>query len=257
MMLIPDYAGPAQMLKLLRRRWLIAGVTGVVLVLSIDWYHLPRMRLAWVQRACLRYRHPPHQPVFIQQDVELLPTWDAPCSMSGPEWGSAVAAPSHHPDRTLATSFHQPRPYRQFIELASSPSRGSPEGVLFLHRRRVPGYDDRLVIVGVCPEPSYGLVAANPDAQHGFDDTLELSLWAEVYSAGRFGGSASLKHSAYLPLNLGSTKRWQKLLIYGGIPDPADPARLTIRYTLDGREGTLEAWLQADDTVVIRERCDK
>jgi hypothetical protein len=235
------------------RPLLVAGAIGIVMVLA--WYCLPQLQFTADQRACLNHRYAPDQPVFMQRDVELLPNPDRECGVAGLEWSSVTVAPSHYPTRALATSYYVPRQYRQFLNAVPAAAQpGLQCGVLFLHRRWAPGGCERLVVVGVYPEACYGLLNANPHAPHGCDDTLQLDLWLGVYSVPRSAKAVVLRYSdAVARVNLGSVPRWQKLVLYGGTPDPADPARFTIRYAVDGRDGELEGWLRADDTVVVGE----
>ena len=45
-----------------------------------------------------------------------------------------------------------------------------------------------------------------------------------------------------------------RVTIFAGQPDPANPAHFTIDYQSDGKNGTIDGWLQSDDTILLEPR---
>jgi hypothetical protein len=44
------------------------------------------------------------------------------------------------------------------------------------------------------------------------------------------------------------------LRLFAGQPDPNDDSHFTIRYEVDNQPGTIDGWLQADDTIKLQIR---
>ena len=60
--------------------------------------------------------------------------------------------------------------------------------------------------------------------------------------------------SQALALDLILTESPQTLTLYWGQPDPIDLSHFTIKYTIDNIPGTIDGWLQNDDTVKLQIR---
>ena len=120
-------------------------------------------------------------------------------------------------------------------------ARGFTEALVFLHRRRSPGGTERVVAVRGLPlylTSASVLQALQPVTVE------QAELWPLT--------SRPTLHEAEFP---GGFPVEADVQIFGGQPDPADPSRFTIRYTVNGSPGMIDGRLADDGTVslVIRD----
>jgi hypothetical protein len=133
-----------------------------------------------------------------------------------------------------------PRPWSNFYSTWSQ-SGLLPRGSLFLHERRSRGGGRRLVAVDF------------QRAQGWAGDQLTAIVRVFEPSAG-FSWARLLTNSAQ---NLSSEPlEWKRLRIFSGQPDGGDESHFTIGYLADGKAGTIDGWLRADDSVVLEVHSD-
>ena len=98
---------------------------------------------------------------------------------------------------------------------------------LFLHERKNPGGESRLVAVH-CQFPI----------------SLQASIFATVVRPGSLYREPQEVSSDNLTLDV-----WESIRIYAGQPDPADPTHFTINYETNGRKMMVDGWLRNDDKI--------
>lgn len=115
--------------------------------------------------------------------------------------------------------------------------------VAFMHRRHSPGGNERLVAV------QFGESGGGRSA----DPLGRLSLTPYVPLPGTLvrprAGAATLSAGLDMCRTPGTTTR-----LFEGRIDPADPSHFTIDYVHDGTAGTIDGWLNDDDTVTLSPR---
>jgi hypothetical protein len=190
-------------------------------------------------------------------------TWGLPPERVAYE-GDATAAATlvasgtgyRHPDRPLfhtldngppagwgPPAYYRPKAIEQLI---GNPAR-IPDGILFMHGRRAASGPVRLLVVTV------GSTEVYPDGTHHVGcgaSVFEPASWTAGSVVSRKLSPLALReHYVLLPV-------WGKLrlCVFAGQPDPLDASRFTIRFDLDGKEGTIEGRLGDDDgvTFVVR-----
>jgi len=228
------------------RRWLLTcllaalGVAAGRLV-PVGWGYA---RAVYCQQRCLTYAAPPDQVVYEDDPVEAAGLLAIgrdylPCPMLGD---------------TPAAAVHVPPPW------AGSPAWHGPphaRAVLYLHERRSPGGNRRLVAIQFLGKWA------------GTDDGRYKPVWTvnpvvTVPSAAR--PFSSTPQPAPAPAN--SRFRdpmagivWvarpfleRRVRFFAGQSDPADPSHFTVGFEADGRKGTIDGWLRDDDKVQLRVR---
>lgn len=153
------------------------------------------------------------------------------------EW----AAPT---DRLL---YHQPQvgapapEWSHFYRLLSPPG-GKPAATIFAHEFRHKDGSPRLIVVEV------PLTASN-NCNYEIDLrvirpggiwTRPQLLWQDTWLSAWYFGPRNAPDGT--------------LRLYAGQPDPADRSHFTIRYAYRDQEGTLDGWLQANDTILLEPR---
>jgi hypothetical protein len=120
---------------------------------------------------------------------------------------------------------------------------GSPHFPVFLHERRTPDGERRLVIVTV----RFGAMVAI-----GAGERIGLTA-AVIHPGALFSAPVVSRHSAgeCYPFSRGrgSDLTPRRLRLYAGQPDPSDPSHFTIGYDINGEAGTIDGWLENHDTV--------
>jgi hypothetical protein len=134
---------------------------------------------------------------------------------------------------------------RSLVYLEQSGACPIPQGTgpVFLHARRSRSGPQRLVVVKTDVMRNYRLVRSDIP-----DHLLDVSVvWPATTSS-----RANLTRSLWQPP--GGSPDFGTLTLYAGRPDSADESHFTIDYqTPDGR-GTIDGWLQPDDTVKLQVR---
>lgn len=129
---------------------------------------------------------------------------------------------------------------------------GTGDCTPFVHGRSVPGGPPRLVVVHGHMITWEGFVSFSRGTRSaGFGRDMNLSV--EVLQLGSVGRAPRVLRNqpAELVLKLNDHDR---LRLYTGRPDPADPSRFTIDFDCNGVRGTIDGRLLGDDTVTLTPR---
>ncbi len=171
-------------------------------------------QIMWWQRACANYE--------MRSDGPLITT-------SGPSTGIALPLPGSWISYESSASNAPPAgPARQFQTLA------------FLHRLRSPGGHERIV-------------AARCIIMYLTSASVLQAFQCEVVEPAEFW-SLSSRPKIHLGRSSGGYPTHRKIEVFGGRTDPADPAHFTIAYTVEGKPGTIDGWLNDDETVKLQIR---
>ncbi len=135
-------------------------------------------------------------------------------------------------------------------ELQSLIGGGAPSGpVVFLHSRRAKNGASRLVQVELSLIGR--TLRKDADAKNVADDqVLKIQV---IKPAGLFSDAQLQKTSGWWHRGLSETP-FGKLRVFAGQPDLADDSHFTIVYHDELAHGTLDCWLQADDSVRVEMR---
>jgi hypothetical protein len=147
-------------------------------------------------------------------------------------------------------------------------------GTVFLHERAAPSGRNRLVWVRVTGSRSIEFDSSRENMLIRPSRAL-ITLVAEPAGTGGDGGhlwshmlaiEQPASRSTRVPVRKGEAgpvaidapplrvPPSEVLRILDGHPDPRDPSHFTIDYTLDGRAGVIDGWLQNDDRVRLEPR---
>ena len=197
------------------------------------------------------YRAPVDQVVYEENPVEA-----AKLLAEGPSLYQAV--------RTEKMTYLPPRPWQPPVfRKDAAPLTGYP--IVFLHARKTPAGQERLVRVEVIGEQKMRETAATP--QRNFTILTERALAVSLYPSDtslerarvlllNLHPAAHPSSAAWFPADSGANEkdRWQHgrvefdprdlIRLYAGQPDPADESHFTIAYERDGRPGIIDGWLR-------------
>ena len=189
-----------------------------------------RARLLYWQHRCMTYTAPPDQVVYEE-------------AMAGPAADvNPPAAPGlvSSPNAGFLGLWSHTRPvsdWRAFSELRGTiPS--TTQAVLFLHERRTASGITRLVFVTIRPWT------------YDQPELKERLRWTVIHPGSVNRDPTS---STWEPLvfRLGIWQQLpfpnQRLRLFAGQPDLADPSHFTIGYELDGSRGTIDGWLRDNE----------
>lgn len=119
---------------------------------------------------------------------------------------------------------------------ASQAAEGENQALVFMHRLHTPAGRERLVLL-TFDGPSFVWRSENPfraqAADTGFSFRRLPSVWLKTVN---------------FPF---SPKDTRPLRLFAGQPDPLDPTHFTIPYDLGGDPGTIDGWLQNDDSIKL------
>ena len=113
--------------------------------------------------------------------------------------------------------------------------RPDSDGPLFLHVRRRPDGIERISAVRV-------------GARAYVFGTVYLDIEPQTYWVARSGTGNPMSAVASGAVRL-IQRQDDRVTIYAGQIDPTDASHFTIAYSINGLSGTLDGWLQNDDTV--------
>jgi hypothetical protein len=151
------------------------------------------------------------------------------------------------PDRVVLDQTNQHRfvspDWDRFYELFSPPGKFY-QATVFAHEMHRPGSDSRLVVVDVAPT---ALIGPPPAFQCDIKVIQPGGLWSRP----KLLRDYSLTPKATTPRPVSPQPRFR---IYAGQPDATNPAHFTIDYQCDGKSGTIDGWLQSDDTILLEPR---
>lgn len=224
---VPQHHGSCWTWLAAHRRWVL-GALAITAVVTAAWVtvEIPWLwygsRGAYQHHKRLTYTQPPSFLVF-----EMTRTRRSEAAIE-PRWEEDV-------NRSHRLSPRHP---------AIFPSGWKYEGcLLFMHERTGPSGHRRLV------SAEYRLLDGAPSDSHGF--MLGVSIrWSSESSGGSDTAPrlVAMAPALDVPL-LGGSNR-----LYFGQPDAKDASHFTIKYEIDNVPGTIDGWLQADDTVRLETR---
>ena len=141
-------------------------------------------------------------------------------------------------------AIHVPDRLATLAKQSASPMR-LRGATLFLHARTSPAGNRRIVVVQRGPNTLVPAFVPYTD--------LEIILLEPSWRTGVPRGIDPPEVPRVLiPHDLNAMTR--HLRIYAGQPDDDDPSHFTIEYESHGQRGTIDGWLQDDDTVRMRVR---
>ena len=223
-----DYSPPIGWQSRRRRRTLI--VTAIVIWIGLGCYWLwvgylgDRVAFWYWQRQAEQYSLPPGTPVYTTD-----PALAGKLLNSGRGYDSSNVAAALHP-----------RVWRQVSEYSGAPH--SLDAPLFLHRRTRPDGVDRLVAVRPRQIATYAFSSPTASWAKWTFNIQPLTFWAGATN----GPHLLCVESVGPALEYTSDDR---VTFFAGQIDPTFASHFTIAYAINGRSGTLDGWLQNDDSV--------
>jgi hypothetical protein len=208
------------------RRAVRVGLLAALGLLSFaTWrWHGPawgRAQLLYWQRRCATYAPPADQVEFDNDPARV--------AALGATGDYHLLPHSDGPPGSRAASRKPPREWTEICRLSGWNVQSPPGPVLFLHQLRNEKGEERIVVVEYTPNSW-------------------VPVWITVVTpGGLLAGASLIRQSPGWVFPADS----QSLRIFAGQPDPADPSRFSIRYEADGRTGTAEGTLSADNSVVF------
>lgn len=197
---------------------------------------LGQVKMLYHQRQCLRYEAPPDQVVYDEDPAAVE-------AMAGRDGYNMIPDPSR--GRLASAQAYVPTCWQRF--------HAESGATLFLHERHAgAGGTGPARVVAVERPPGGWLPFGHP-----------LDLQVSVIAPVGLTGTPSDCQPPYELKRLLRTLRTSGFPIYiqgppvrfyAGQVDPADLSHFTIRYAIGGQSGTVDGWLQADDTVRIQIR---
>ena len=230
---LPYAAGSARRRKWIRRALFWTLLSVVVLVL-LRWGYLPvRDKATFLhhQRRCMTFGAAADTIAYTEDPATIARL--AGGALSGPGWATLG-----HKGKPVA--YYLVPPSLRTLEQTPNVDLTQGLGPVFLHARTAPGGGERLVVVKVDSFRGYGaLPGGSPLPNRMFDvgvmqpasvragPTVTKSLWKPTPKPPAFG----------------------ELTFFAGQPDRNDPSHFTIEYRTPTARGTIDGWLQPDDTV--------
>lgn len=216
-----------------RRRWfrrVTAAFVLITLLAGAGWRWggpaFDRAKFLYRQRQCLRYAAPADRVVWEQ--------WYPPPQAGGGRPRLQFLGP---PTPDAFQAVHE-RATGERLLLGS---------VVFMHERRSPAGDARLVVVERVPQRLIDIGGARL-----------FRAWVVAPATWRAGPaviSSSRPNGFPSPVNCsGPFPEFLPLRLFAGQPDPADPSHFTIAFESEGRPGVLDGWLRDGDKVELTER---
>lgn len=194
--------------------------------------------LLYWQRRCLNHSLPPGQVVYDDDGPAAAELVARGRSYHFPQRPCFNTLDNLPPKGWRPPAYYRPREYEKV-----SP-RDFADGVGFLHSRRTPSGQERLVIFELGSSFPY------PDGNYaggGSCEVLNPASWGprsglRAIPQGRQPDDSVLLH----------VKPPQRLRIFAGQPDPKDSSRFSVIYEIDGKRGTIEGRLNDADQVILR-----
>ena len=181
--------------------------------------HLYGSEAAYWEHECLVFRESPDRVVYEGNEAKAI-------SLLFPPANYIPQGIYHH-----EVAAYRPEPWHRWM-----PRRFIEVGVAFLHGRNTSAGKTRLVAV---------LTNTKTVVEQRSGIMPYVSLRSLVYS----GVRPRLTDSSLDILCQDGGVR-----LFAGQPDPTDDSHFTIKYEIDDKPGTIDGWLQADDTVKLQIR---
>jgi len=222
-----------------RRKWLrralFACTLPVVVIVLLRFGYLPlRNKFTFLlqQDRCFRFS-PGSDAVAYTEDAATIARLTGG-AMSGAGWATLSQ------NGTPITYYLAPEQLRR-VEQTPGVDILQGSGPVFLGGRRAAGGAERLVVVKIDALRSY--------RAPGMTDLGDLDhlLDASVMRPATLASAPSVTRSAWEPA--APAPAWGTLTLLAGKSDPGDESHFTIDYLTPAGRGTIDGWLQADDTV--------
>jgi len=237
-----NYAPTPDGLARQRVRLVLLVVLGLLLLASAwRWGLIPHARFLLLQRRCMAYAPPPGRVIYDDDPRQ------AAALLTDPAYAASHPA---LPKGVSAAVYDNPL-FRAYVQ--GSYRRLRPAGpAAFMHRRTSPAGNERLVVVEFPSSPPTAQLGKEP----GRTPLRQLAFrpYAEPPSTLTARGAAVLTFPGDPPgLDL-FVAPGDRTRVLEGQPDPADPSHFTIDYVHNGVPGTIDGWLNDDDTVTLAPR---
>ena len=222
------------------RRVLFACTLAVAVLVLLRWGFVPlqlKAKLLHSQSQCLAFAPAPGTVAYTEDAATIARLTGG--ALSGTGWATMT-----HNGKPIAYSL-APEALRR---VEQTPGVDLPQGTgpVFLHGRRASGGAERLVVVKTDVMRTYRV--------HGNKDVLGMDhlLNASVMRPATLTSSPSVTRTFWNPA--APAPAWGELTLFAGQPDPNDASHFTIDYLTPSGRGTIDGWLQADDTVKLAVR---
>ena len=225
-----------------RRKWVrgvLVAVALLALLVLVTRISVPlRNRITFLlqQDRCLRFSAGRDAVAYTEDAATVLRlTGGAP---AGPDWATLA-------DNGRRIAFFRMPDALRHVEQSPAVNLLQGNGPVFLHGRTAPGGQERLVVVKVDLTRSY---LRNPKMVLGTVHLFNASVMRPAtLTQNPFVVRTNWQPPAPVP-------KWGELTLLAGQPDPADAAHFTIDYQTPAGKGTIDGWLQPDDTVKFQVR---
>ena len=243
----PDTAPPVQLsyapgARSRRRKWvrvIVIALALIALPLLMQRVYMPvrdKFTFLYHQSRCMTFAAAPVTVAYTEDraTVERLTgvhSISGRGTVAGPGWAALI-------NSGKPVAYYLAPPSLRALEETRDVNLPQGIGAVFLHGRTSRGGAERLVVVKVDLMRKYG---AYP--RTGFFDQLLLA--SAMRPAGLVSGP-SVTRSSWRPPSIPA---WGTLTLLAGQPDPSDASHFTIDYQTPAGKGTIDGWLQPDDTV--------
>lgn len=224
-----DYAAPARWSRRRVSRYVVWALVLIIVAGAGWWLSAPlREQEAYLrmQRRCMTDNTPPK-----------VVTYEEKPATSDPYNAEDGAYDGWYSHRTIGEMTIVHRRHR-----ALGPVGAGNDAAVFLHGRRSPGGNERLVRVAT---------------HYGFETSLQSKRWVPLtYQVGTLASrvpGSRMTFNSYIPLHI-QLNKGDMLRFYAGQPDPNDASHFTIGYELNDVPGTIDGWLQDDDRIKFQYR---
>ena len=225
-----------------RRKWVRGVLIAIaLLLLMVVAFRLvvplsARFAFLLQQDRCLRFSAGRDVVAYTEDPATVAKlTGGAP---AGPDWATLT-------DNGQRISFFRMPDALRHLEQSPGVNLLQGNGPVFLHGRTAPGGQERLVVVKVDLTRSY---LRNPKIVLG---TVHL-FNASVMRPATLGSSPFVTRTNWQPP--APVPKWGDLTLLAGQPDWADASHFTIPYQTPAGNGTIDGWLQPDDTLKFQVR---
>lgn len=206
------YAPPPPILRRKSTRRFVLRIV-ICALLAISALQMPalwqRTQLLRLQSQCMKYSPPPTQVVY-----EYGRSPDAVTSVSSPQW-NAYSSMTHT-------------------------TNNGKDALLFLHARRSPSGQRRLLAITARPVAGYPLANA--------------ACTISVVHPATAWRNADLVASNWISDPLWRVGDRRFIRFYAGQADPNDPTHFTLAFETDRHKGLLDGWLRDDESVLLQVR---
>lgn len=223
------------------RKWVLIG--GLVVLLWAGAEHAPtlvrRVRLSYVQNRVAAFEYPAGTVIYDSDPATME-------SLLQKYPGDYVKVTDTSVWPNVAVIRNEPAPWadlkRGLFNTRSFWPPGAPAPKALVHRLRNSAGEERLVAIILAPEPP-STTTDGPAAAGQLIMVSAIVLPGDLGQEPGWRGNGSTLR--------GDLSKSAKLRVFAAQLDPADPARFSIRYEMDGVPGTIEGRLGMDRDVAL------